>query len=76
MVMAFGTFAVAICLLGFGITGFIELADAGGASLLVFQFNPVELSRSRSLSFAPENTTVAAPVTTESTKKMFLSGSP
>ncbi len=40
--MAFGTFAVAICLLGFGITGFIQLADAGGASLLVFQFNPLQ----------------------------------
>jgi len=39
--MVFGTFSVAICLLGFGITGFIELADSGGASLLVFQFNPI-----------------------------------
>lgn len=40
--MAFGTFAVAVCLLGFGITGFIELADVDGASLLDFQFNPLQ----------------------------------
>ncbi|MCJ7726296.1 MAG: acyltransferase, partial [Acidimicrobiia bacterium] len=40
--MAFGTFALAVCLLGFGITGFIELADAEGASLLNFQFNPLQ----------------------------------
>ncbi|MCB2223961.1 MAG: acyltransferase [Actinobacteria bacterium] len=38
----FGLFAVAVCLLGFGITGFIQLADAGGAALLDFQFNPVQ----------------------------------
>ncbi len=40
--MAFGVFSLAICLLGFGITGFIQLADEGGASLLVFQFNPLQ----------------------------------
>ena len=33
---------MAVCLLGFGITGFIELADSGGASLLDFQFNPLQ----------------------------------
>jgi len=40
--MTFGTFAMAVCLLGFGITGFIELADTGGASLVGFQFNPLQ----------------------------------
>ena len=40
--MAFGTFSVAVCLLGFGISGFIRLADTAGASLLVFQFNPLQ----------------------------------
>ena len=40
--MAFGTFAMAVCLLGFGATGFIELADERGVSLLVFQFNPLQ----------------------------------
>ncbi|MBU1494057.1 MAG: hypothetical protein KJ956_08830, partial [Actinobacteria bacterium] len=40
--MAFGTFSMGVCLLGFGITGFIQLADAGGAVLLGFQFNPLQ----------------------------------
>jgi hypothetical protein len=40
--MAFGIFSVGVCLLGFGITGFIQLADAGGATLLGFQFNPLQ----------------------------------
>jgi len=40
--MAFGVFSLAICLLGFGITGFIELADQRGVSLLVFRFNPLQ----------------------------------
>jgi len=40
--VAFGVFSLAICLLGFGITGFIQLADQRGVALLVFRFNPLQ----------------------------------
>ena len=40
--MTFGVFSLAICLLGFGITGFIQLADMRGVPLLVFRFNPLQ----------------------------------
>lgn len=40
--VAFGVFSLAVGLLGFGITGFIRMADPAGVGLLVFRFNPVQ----------------------------------
>jgi hypothetical protein len=41
-VAAFGVFSLTVGLLGFGITGFVDLADRAGVSLLMFRFNPLQ----------------------------------
>jgi hypothetical protein len=38
----FGVFSLAIAILGFGATGFIDMVAADGADLLLFSFNPVQ----------------------------------
>ncbi|HSR15045.1 MAG TPA: DUF4383 domain-containing protein, partial [Gemmatimonadales bacterium] len=38
----FGMFTLAVAVLGFGRTGFIDLADPAGESLLMFRLNPIQ----------------------------------
>jgi fucose 4-O-acetylase-like acetyltransferase len=40
--VVFGVFALAVAVLGFGRTGFIDLVDPVGDSLLMFRLNPVQ----------------------------------
>lgn len=39
---SFGIFSLAVAILGFGATGFVDLAATDGADLLLFSFNPLQ----------------------------------